>query len=307
MHLSVYLPLLLSAVFGIAAPVLARRLPPAVATWLLSLGGVVAAAGSAASLALLGFTLIAQSPELASRGHWSGATLRHANPVAVPIAAVAMAVLVLLAARALTVSTRRLAAMRDAYRLAALLPAPGGELVVIDSVDPQACAVPGRPGRIVVSTGLLRGLDAGQRRAVLAHERAHLTHRHHLHQTLALLACAANPLLRRLPVAVELACERWADEDAAATCRRDTVAEALTRAAAGARTLPGPAVVLAAAVAHVATRVGALRAPAPRLAWWRVTLLVGLLAATAWAVLNAAHETEQLLELAQYAYRAGYR
>jgi hypothetical protein len=43
------------------------------------------------------------------------------------------------------------------------------------------------------------------------------------------------------------------------------------------------------------------------MAWWRVTLLVGLLAATAWAVLNAAHETEQLLELAQYAYRAGYR
>jgi hypothetical protein len=36
MMLSVYLPLLFTAAFGLAAPVLARRLPPAVATWLLA-------------------------------------------------------------------------------------------------------------------------------------------------------------------------------------------------------------------------------------------------------------------------------
>jgi Zn-dependent protease with chaperone function len=306
MHLSVYLPLLFSAVFGFAAPVLARRLPPAAGTWLLSVGGLLAAAGSAASLALLGFTLVGQVPLLAARGHWSDTTLRHADPVAVPIAATATAVLLLLALRFVAAGHRRLTALRDAYRLAAALPASGGELAVIDHPGQQAYAVPGRPGRIVVSTGLLRGLNAGERRAVLAHERAHLAHRHHLHHTVAHLAAAANPLLRRLPDAVALSTERWADEDAAATCRRDTVADALSHAARGGGILSAPAVVLAAAATGVAARITALQAPPPRLTAWRVALLVGLLVATAAAVVEAAHDTERLFELAQYAYRTGH-
>jgi hypothetical protein len=85
-------------------------------------------------------------------------------------------------------------------------------------------------------------------------------------------------------------------------CRRETVADALTRAATGARSRATPAVVLAAAVTEVSVRVTALRAPAPRLTLWRVALLLGLLAATAPAVLEAAHDTERLFELAQYAY-----
>jgi len=83
MHLSVYLPLLVSALFGVLAPSLARRLPPGIATWLLSIGALLAAAGSAAALALLGFTLVGQSPLLAAQGHWSDAELRHADPVMV--------------------------------------------------------------------------------------------------------------------------------------------------------------------------------------------------------------------------------
>lgn len=308
MHLSVYLPLLFSGLFGVVAPVLARRLPPAVGTWLLSVGGMLAAAGSAASLALLGFTLVGQSPLLAARGHWSDTALRHADPVAAPVAVVALIVLAVLTVRFAAAGVRRLTALRDAYRLAASMPASGGELAVIEHPGPQAHAVPGRPGRIVVSTGLLRDLDAGQRRAVLAHERAHLTHRHHLHHTVAHLAAAANPLLCRLPAAVALSTERWADESAAATCRRDTVAAALTHAALGrARLLAVPSVVLAAAATEIVTRVQALRAPAPRLTLWRVALLVALLVATAATVLEAARETERLFELAQYAYRSGHR
>lgn len=115
-----------------------------------------------------------------------------------------------------------------------------------------------------------------------------------------------NPLLYRLPAAVELSCERWADEDAAGVCRRDVVADALTRAATGAgRT--GSAVVLAAAAADIADRIGALRATAPRLAIWRVAVPICLLAATALAVLEAMHDTERIFELAQLAYRAGQR
>jgi Zn-dependent protease with chaperone function len=306
MTLAVYLPLLLTAAFGGVAPVVARRLPPDVGTWLLSGGGLLAAAGSSASLGLLAFSLVAQAPVVATRGHWSDAVLRHHDPVAAPVSTVAAVAVLLLAARFLRVATRRLVAVRDSFRLARSLPDAGGELYVLDSADPHACAVPGRPGRIVVTSGLLRSLDAGQRRALLAHERAHLDHHHHVHQSVAHLAAAVNPLLRRLPAAVELSCERWADEDAAGVCRRDIVADTLATAAVGGR-LAGPAVVLASAVTDVAHRVGALRAPAPRLTLWRVALLLGLLAATTAAVAEALHDTERLVELAEGAYRAGQR
>src|SRR5664279_3903462 len=269
MQLSVYLPFLFSAMFGFAAPVLARRLPPQVGTWLLGAGGLLAAAGSVASLALLGFTLVGQSPILADTGRWSDTTLRRADPVATPVALVALLLLAVVVVRFVHAAARRLIALRHAYRLAASLPASGGELAVIDDPGRQAYAVPGRPGRIVVSTGLLRGLDAGERRAVLAHERAHLTCRHHLHHTITHLATAANPLLSRLPAAVALSTERWADESAAAMSRRDTVADALTRTAIRQSPLSAArAVVLAATATEVLSRVQALRAPAPRLTVW---------------------------------------
>jgi Zn-dependent protease with chaperone function len=308
MHLSVYLPLLFSGLFGVSAPHLGRRLPPAIGTWLLSVGGLLAAAGSAASLALLGFTLLGQSPLLAAQGHWSDTTLRHADPVAAPVAALALIALAILTARVGAAGVRRLIALRAAFRLAAALPTMGGELAVIDHPSRHAYAIPGRPGRIVVSTGLLRSLGAGERRAVLAHERAHLTHRHHLHHAIAHLAAAANPLLHRLPASVGLSTERWADESAAATCRRDTVADALTRAAidsAGMFTVPST--VLAATDSDVLTRVQALLSPPPRLTVWRVAVLVALLLASTAAVVEAAHDTERLFEVAQSAYRSGSR
>jgi Zn-dependent protease with chaperone function len=308
MHLAVYLPVLFSGLFGVTAPSMARRLPPAPATWLLSAGGVIAAAGSAASLALLAFTLVGLNPRLAARGHWSDEALRDIDPVWTPVAVGALVALAVLTVRAALAALRRLTALHDAYRLAASLPPYGGELAVLDLRELHACAVPGHPGRIVVSTGLLCRLDAAHRRAVLAHERAHLEHRHHLHQSVVQLAAAANPLLQRLPDAVDLACERWADEDAAAICgRRETVADALAHTATGVGNLPIPAVRLAAAVTDVASRVSALRAPAPRLIMWRVGLLVGILTATALTLAEATHDTNRIFELAESAYRHGSR
>lgn len=305
MNVTVYLPLLISGLFGCTAPALARRLPPGVGTWLLSVGGLLAAAASTGSLALLAFPLIAQNKLLAARGGWSGAVLRHADPVATPVSLLAVAALLVVLTRLGPSARRRLAAVRAAYRLAAALPVPGGELAVIDGAGLQAYAVPGRPGRIVLSTGLLRALSPTQRRAVLAHERAHLVHRHHLHHTVAMLAAAANPLLGPLPSAVAMAAERWADESAARCCPRSVVADALAHAATGARRGAAiPDVVLGAAEGDVLFRILALRGPAPRLSLWRVALLIGLLAASAAAVLNAAQEADRLLDLAQAAYRA---
>ena len=85
-----YLPLVLAALFGAAAPVIARRLPPPIATWLLSIGGLVAAAGSVAVLGFLAFTLLGRAPLLATQGHWSPTALQHADPVAVPVEVAAM-------------------------------------------------------------------------------------------------------------------------------------------------------------------------------------------------------------------------
>lgn len=305
MHLSIYLPLLLSTAFGQLAPTLARRLPPAAGTWLLSAGGLLTAAASTASLALLAFTLVGQSPRLADRAHWSDATLRHDNPVPTALAITALIALTAIAARVVITGARRARTLHSTYRLAAALHTPAGDLAVLDDPEPQAYAVPGRPGRIVVSTGLLRRLGADQRRALLVHERTHLSGRHHWHATAALVAAAANPLLHRLPTAVGLACERWADERAAAACQRTTVADALLRAATTA--LPTSTAALAAAATDLASRIGALRAPAPRMRWGRIALLVGLLVATAATLAEATHDTERLFELAQATYRAGHR
>lgn len=309
MDIAVYLPLLLSAAFGLIAPAVARRLPPAVATWLLSLGGLVAAGACGAALFLLAFTLIGQDPLVAAQGHWSGSALRHADPVATPVAILSLTALSVCAARMALAVLSFVWVMRDAYSLAASLPAPGGELAVLDVEDAIACAVPGRPGRVVVSTGLLRALDARQRRALLAHERAHLTHRHHLHRMAAGLAAAANPLLGRLPSASALSTERWADEVAAAGSRRDVVASAVAHAAKHqvnslhART----SVVLALGAEHVTDRIRALQTPVPRVRVWPILLAGGLLGVAVLATLDAAHDAERLFEFAQYVYRLRHR
>jgi hypothetical protein len=67
-----------------------RRLPPPVATWLLSIGGLIAAAASVAVLGFLAFTLVGQAPVLAQQGHWSAVALRRADPVSVPVDLVAL-------------------------------------------------------------------------------------------------------------------------------------------------------------------------------------------------------------------------
>lgn len=105
--------------------------------------------------------------------------------------------------------------------------------------------VPGRPGRIVVSTAMLEALDEPGRRALLAHERAHVRGRHYIFAAAARLAAAANPLVRPLAGAVEYAVERWADEHAADELgdRRQVATAIATAAIATKRTGPhrGPA------------------------------------------------------------------
>jgi len=269
---SVYVPFVVSALLALLAPWAAPRLPPRPAAWALTCAALVTAGGWVGALALLAFTGVGQIPEVAEQGPWSVSVLQAENPVRLVVAVIGGLALAG-SAVALGVAARRhlrglLKARRDCRRL------PGGELAVIDDPVPEAYALPGAPGRIVVSRGMLRALDDAERQALLAHERAHLRHRHHAFQITWRLAAAVNPLLRPLATSGAFVLERWADEEAAAvTGDRTVVARAVARAAlatSGTRRRPG---VLAADGGPVPRRVKALLAP-PR-SPWRLPLIAG--------------------------------
>jgi beta-lactamase regulating signal transducer with metallopeptidase domain len=142
-----------------------------------------------------------------------------------------------------------------------MIPAVGA-LAVIDDPVPTAFALPGSPGRIVVSSGMLQALTAAERGALLAHEGAHLRHRHHLFVLVLQVTAAFDPLLRPVSVAGAYALERWADEEAATeVADRQLVARAVARAALATKRVRSPA--LAATGGPVPQRVQALLAPPP--------------------------------------------
>jgi Zn-dependent protease with chaperone function len=214
MHLAVYLPLVAPLVAGGSARWLAARFDPRVATWVLTAVAVVLAAASGAALMALAATAVGQVPVVAWVGHWSVGVLRRDDPASLVLALAAGVVVSAALVAALRVLGRRVRAIIAAARTARCLPG-AGQLVVLDDPNPDAYALPGWPGRIVVSTGMLDALDARERRVLLAHERAHLACGHHLFVVVAQLAAAANPLLRPVATAVGYTTERWADEHAA--------------------------------------------------------------------------------------------
>lgn len=297
MTITVYMPLVITGVFGLIAPTLARRLPPRLATWLLSAGALFAAMATMATLGLLALPQCVQVPAVARWGGWSDRSLAHLDPVRAPVAVAAAVALTGLLAHAVAVGAARSRALRSAHRLAATI-SPGGELVVVPSASREAFCLPGRPGRIVVTSAMLRALDARQRRALLAHERTHLYARHHCHHIAVRVSAALNPLLRPVVGAVALSCERWADETAAEASDRQAVATALVRAALGQHgQLPG--IALAATDANVAYRVQAMREPRPTFRWWRLTVPLLLFVTTTLALGNAVTELYTFLMLAR--------
>lgn len=256
MRISVYLPLLLSAVLALGSPLLHRRLAPAAAARTLVASAALAALASTWALLLLSLTLLSHTPFAVERDA--------SEPVPARVAVLALLLLtagVLRAVRAVRVRRHTEQAMRQVC----LLCHPAGELAVMRDPQPQAYAVPDHGGdgggRILVSTGLLQAATAGDRRVVLAHERAHLRLAHHRLRATAELAAAVNPLLIPLRQATSYLVERWADEDAAAaTGSRAGAGTALARVALAAGPPPrANAGVLAFHRHAVPSRVHALR------------------------------------------------
>ncbi|MEU7412445.1 M56 family metallopeptidase [Streptomyces sp. NPDC042638] len=238
------------------------RLHPRTATRLLTAVAVVMAGCSTLCLTLLMVAGTAQLPGDPLPDGWSDPQVRAALPydeVAGRAAVPALAVVTVACARTLW---RHRRVTRGARR--ALAGVPGPTVAVLPDSTPYAYALPGRRGRIVVTTALLAGLAPAERRALFAHERAHLTARHHRHLLAAQLAARANPFLRPLRTAVFYTAERWADEEAArAVGDRRTVARAIGKAALLSPGSPVPTLAAPAANGPVPRRVAALPAPAP--------------------------------------------
>ncbi|MER6300989.1 M56 family metallopeptidase [Kitasatospora sp. NPDC001539] len=203
--------------------------------------------------------------------------------------------------------------------LTALLHGPGDHpLTVLDDESADAFALPGRlrrpgrpaePGRIVVTSGMLRALDGPERAALLAHERAHLAARHHVFLALAEHAAAVHPALRPLRAPLGYHLERWADEVAAARVGDRTVtARAVGRAALAANRSPWPTRPRLVAAAHagpVPRRVAALLRPGPATAHGTRSRAVALalaacLALTTGAALEATADLHHTVEAAQH-------
>ncbi|WP_270888790.1 M56 family metallopeptidase [Pedococcus sp. 5OH_020] len=298
-------PVLVSAVLGLAASRLVRVLPPATAVRMLTAASLTAALSTGFVLGIVALVAAAQAPFVASLGRWSAQRFAGGGTTSALVGlACGLAMLTLLAAgvrRALRCAADLVAAEAACRRLG-----PGTHgLVVVEDSHPDAYALPGLAGRVVVSTAMLRALAADERRVLLAHEQAHLRHHHHVYIQLAELAAAANPILRPVATAVRVGTERWADEDAAAqTGDRPLVARTLARASLAKHQSPRsrPEALRAAlpsVESAVVTRTRALLAPAPR----PRRILAGATAALMLCALGAAavsaHDTEHRFEVAQ--------
>jgi Zn-dependent protease with chaperone function len=286
MMLLVALPLVMSVLLAVTAHVVTRWLSPAVGAWSLAVAAAVVSLSSLWSLSLLVAFLVDDIPDT---------PLLELIPVPDVLSVATIPILGWCGYRVFAALRRR---RRLRAGLAAVVAPGDGELVVVREGRPDAFAVAGRPGRIVVTAAMLRALNAPQRRALLAHERAHLAGRHSLLLAVAQLAAAANPLLIPVRRAVGYLCERHADELAAdATGDRALVAEALAAAAFA----EGPARTVASPAFHrlgVAARVTALMSPPLR---YRSAGLVTAALIAAIAFTAAADVTDRFYELVRHA------
>lgn len=118
-------------------------------------------------------------------------------------------------------------------RRRALIVTPDQRILVVDTAEPLAYAVPTGVGCVVVSSGLMERLTPRERQVVFAHERAHLGQKHDRYLLAGSLCQAIVPMLLPLLNQLRHATERCADEAAVAAMGGDRrlVATAVARAA----------------------------------------------------------------------------
>ncbi|BAC68877.1 hypothetical protein SAVERM_1167 [Streptomyces avermitilis MA-4680 = NBRC 14893] len=209
--------LLIPVALPFAMPVLARRaldrLAPTAALWMLTCSAVVLAGSSLVALGAFVLTGLLEVPLFAALGELVHPLRTASNMFVVPAAAFSVGALAVCLWTLVRTVVRQSRAFRAATS-AADDRHTAGDLCVIDSPQPDAYALPGRPHRIVVTTGMLRSLGPDEREALFAHERAHNAGGHHYFLVAAELAAHCHPGLRAAGDAIRLAVERVADEAA---------------------------------------------------------------------------------------------
>ncbi|MDO3635338.1 M56 family metallopeptidase [Mycolicibacterium arseniciresistens] len=154
-------------------------------------------------------------------------------------------------------------------------PTGSSDVVVVDAVRPAAYCVIGRPNAIVVTSAAIDSLNRAQLEAVLAHEDAHISGRHH-HILMVLRALAFTlpriPLFATANAAVAELLEMCADDAAARSVGIRPLLGGLLTLAGHRAPLPEG---LAAAGTAVLNRAVRLAMPTARHIQWRHRVALG--------------------------------
>lgn len=200
-------------------------------------------------------------------------------PPLAPSHLVALILAAVLAIRLLSVLLRSaitIGRVRSRHRaLLATVVRPGRDprTQLVDVADLVAFCLPGGPPMIVLSEGLVTHLSAAETSAVIAHESAHLTERHHLYLLPFVAWRQALPWLpgtNRAYAAVHALVEMRADDIAAATAGRGALAQALARTGGA----PAPHGSLAVHTGPTTARLSRLIQPPNPLPTWGRTLVL---------------------------------
>ena len=303
MRLAVYVALTAALGLSVFLRPAARGLRPRAAAGLLAGGALIAGLLWVGCLGMLAAPTVARLGLAGALGHWSVAVIEARDPIPVAAGLASLTILAL-------VGIGLLAAMwglgRELRRVAALARSArqhrSGDVAIIDHPVPQAMALPGWRGSILVTSGMLHCLRADERHVLLAHERSHVQGRHWLFRLSCRLGAALLPSLRSTVPACDQALERWADEDAAVVVgSRQLVATAIARAAlAASERETSPVLMPAIADGAVVQRVEAMLAPAPRSRWGPAAVFALVVTIALSAAIDAERDVERMFEVARH-------
>jgi len=218
-------PALLAVIAATAGGWLRRRVPPRAAVVLLTGLALLGATAVLWALTLVVVGGMIGVPELMKQFGWCHRVLAASHSAPWGVGAVAGVLLLAGIGCAIRFDLQWRRTVR-AYR------GSGPGIEILPTTDKVAFAAPGRPGRVVISQGLLAVLDPEEGDAVIAHEQGHLVQKHSRYLRITGLAAAAVPVLRPLARQLRFATERAADEAAVEVVGdRRIVARAIVRAA----------------------------------------------------------------------------
>jgi Zn-dependent protease with chaperone function len=227
------IPIVAACAYPLLASSVADPRPDRTAVF-LTITAIVVALATTMTLSMLAWPLVARIGFVAHLGGWQPDAVGRVVTIPTAVSMIAIIALLVLLARATRLGVGlagEVARLVGAHRA---LASSAGTVVLVDDPRPVAHAAPSLTragGKTLVSAALVDLLDDDEYEAVLAHERAHLDHHHHLFAVTVDLAAALNPLLRPIARRTRFELERSADEHAASQTSRRAAARALAKIA----------------------------------------------------------------------------